>query len=211
MSLKQIYFSLKRLTNFYIFRIQALIEREWLQGGYPFSTRHKHSCYVMSQNRSKNCGTTFTLFLDCVYQLHSQFPCSFEFESHFLILLFEHSYYSQFGTFLGDSEMDRISYNVYTKTTSLWSYVNRPDILNSYLNSMYEPNASVIWPSVAPISLMVWSDLYLRWVIDQNITKDVLMKKHNFINYRKELRSKATRFRKQLLDLYKEYQEIEDE
>lgn len=95
--------------------------------------------------------------LDCIYQLHSQFPCSFEFGTNFLIILFEQSYSSQYGTFLGDCEMEREHINLHKNTTSLWSYLNRPDILTSLLNPIYEPNQSVIWPSVAPISLILWS------------------------------------------------------
>lgn len=75
--------------------IQALIEREWIQAGHPFSLRHAKSCY--STVKSKGQQPTFLLFLDCVYQLHYQFPCSFEFTTNMLILLFEHSYFSQFG------------------------------------------------------------------------------------------------------------------
>jgi myotubularin-related protein 9 len=40
------------------------------------------------------------------------------------------------------------------RTVSLWSYLNRPDVLQSFLNPMYDPNNRVIWPSVAPMSLV---------------------------------------------------------
>lgn len=39
-------------------------------------------------------------------------------------------------------------------TVSLWSHVNRPEILAGFLNWVYEPNKDIIWPSVAPISLV---------------------------------------------------------
>lgn len=74
------------------------MEREWLQAGYPFPIRHRKSCY--SSGRSKTQAPTFLLFLDCVAQIHQQFPCSFEFSTSFLIMLFEHSYCSQFGKFV---------------------------------------------------------------------------------------------------------------
>lgn len=50
----------------------------------------------------------FLLFLDCVWQMLHQFPCSFEFNEHFLVTLFEHAYASQFGTFLGNNENERL-------------------------------------------------------------------------------------------------------
>lgn len=119
-----------------------------------------------SQSRPKTCASTFVLFLDCVHQLHCQFPFSFEFSTQLLILLFEHSFFSSYGTFLGDSESDRTNMKLHTKTTSLWSYLNRPDILKSLLNPIYEPNQGVIWPSVAPISLELWTGrciLQISW------------------------------------------------
>lgn len=143
--------------RFLFYSLEALIEREWIQAGFPFATRHKHSCYTPNHGRAKTSGSTFILFLDCVHQLHSQFPCSFEFGTNLLIILFEHSFSSQYGTFLGDCERERHHIELHTKTTSLWSYLNRQDVLKSLLNPIYEPNKSVIWPSVAPISLVLWS------------------------------------------------------
>ncbi|XP_046668990.1 LOW QUALITY PROTEIN: myotubularin-related protein 9 [Homalodisca vitripennis] len=75
--------------------LQALVEREWLQAGHPFPRRHSHSVY--SPSRSKQNAPTFLLLLDCIVQIQTQFPCSFEFSSSLLMLLFEHSYSSQFG------------------------------------------------------------------------------------------------------------------
>lgn len=129
--------------------LQALIDREWLQAGHPFHTRHNQGCYTSSSARHKTSGCSFTLFLDCVYQIHCQFQCSFEFSTDYLIILFEHSYFSQFGTFLCDSEKDRTKLGVQQKTTSLWSYLNRPEILTTLLNPMYDPNNKVIWPTVS--------------------------------------------------------------
>lgn len=39
------------------------------------------------------------------FQLISQYIHSFEFDESFLIFLFEHAYASEFGSFLGSSEM----------------------------------------------------------------------------------------------------------
>ena len=83
---------------FLIGRFEALIEREWIQGGHPFGTRHSKSCYSPQPQRNNRLHSpTFLLFLDCVHQIYSQFTCSFEFSENFLVFLFEHSYSSQFG------------------------------------------------------------------------------------------------------------------
>ncbi|XP_043918708.1 myotubularin-related protein 9 [Protopterus annectens] len=84
---------------------EALIEREWLQAGHPFQLRCAQSAYSSSKQKAE--APTFMLFLDCVWQIQRQFPCSFEFNELFLIMLFEHSYASQFGTYLGNNEAER--------------------------------------------------------------------------------------------------------
>lgn len=151
--------------------LEALIEREWIQAGFPFTSRHQRSAYATSASSyaaskasggskadaARASGSTFVLFLDCVYQLHCQFPCSFEFDADLLVVLFEHSFASQYGTFLGDSEQERHDLRLKGRTTSLWSYLNRPNVLQTLLNPIYVPNQEVIWPSVAPISLELWS------------------------------------------------------
>nr|CAD7260806.1 unnamed protein product [Timema shepardi] len=222
--------------------MEALVEREWLQAGYPFPLRHNKSAYSTANNgRNKTQAPTFLLFLDCVQQIHQQFPCSFEFSTSFLILLHEHSYYSQYGdwsgpkpsleqglaillragwagservgdnelgTFLGTCESDRTSLKLPQQTVSLWSYLNRPEVLQSFLNPMYDPNNKVIWPSVAPMSLTLWSELFLRWVVDQGPQKEAWVTITTLREKDKELRLKACRLRRQLADLQKEAVEV---
>lgn len=115
------------------------------------------------------------------------------------------------GTFLGNCEADRKDLNLHKMSTSLWSYLNRPDILTSVLNPMYEPNKAAIWPSVAPVSLVLWNELYLRWVIDQTQNKKAMTKMQNLIQNDKNLRSKVIKLRRQLVDLHKEYDALNAE
>lgn len=75
------------------------------QAGHPFQQRCAQSAYANIKPRQE--APVFLLFLDCVWQILRQFPCSFEFSESFLVLLFEHAYASQFGTFLGNSEAER--------------------------------------------------------------------------------------------------------
>lgn len=139
---------------------QALIEREWLQSGHPFSIRCKSGAYLPASHRTREQSPIFLVFLDCVYQIYHQFPCSFEFNENFLILLHEHAHASPFGTFLGNCVKHRKSINLTKKTTSLWSWVNRPENIFKHLNPSYEPNSCVIWPSVAPQSI-VRTEIYI--------------------------------------------------
>ncbi|XP_026323866.1 myotubularin-related protein 9 [Hyposmocoma kahamanoa] len=180
---------------------QALIEREWLQAGHPFGTRHRCSVYGTSQPRA---APTFPLFLDCVRQFLEQFPCSFEYRQSFLITLFEHSYASQFGTFLCDSDQERESRDVYKQTTSIWSWINQPDELTTYINPLYEPTPTVIWPSVAPMSFVLWEELYLRWQIVQRTEQRE--EQYRVIRQREQqLRAQALQLRRELFDLAHQY------
>ena len=75
----------------------------------------------------------FLLFLDCVFQIHTQFPCSFEFSPGLLVVLADHSSSSNFGTFLWDCEKDRRDGRVREQTVSLWSFLNQVEILSQHL------------------------------------------------------------------------------
>jgi len=66
------------------------------------------------------------------------------------------------GTFLGNNEFERQEMKLTESTISFWSYLNRPDVITNFLNPMYEPNKAAIWPSIAPVSLVLWEELYLR-------------------------------------------------
>ncbi|XP_076084101.1 myotubularin-related protein 9-like isoform X2 [Mytilus galloprovincialis] len=181
---------------------EALVEREWLQGGHPFADRCSKSAFAITKQRSES--PIFLLFLDCVWQIWQQFPCSFEFNEEFLVLLFEHTYSSQFGTFLCNNEKERKECKLSSRTVSLWTYLARPEVLQKYLNPMYDPNPRVIWPSVAPQSLVLWSGLYQRSIIDQSKQMEAWQEVSKIREYDKELRSKVTKLRRQLASLERE-------
>ncbi|GFU50483.1 myotubularin-related protein 9 [Nephila pilipes] len=187
---------------------EALIEREFIQAGHPFSTRCQCGAYASINSRSKDQSPTFLMFLDCVYQIHQQFPCSFEFNEQFLVTLFEHAYASQFGTFLGNCDKDRNDWKLSEMTVSLWSMLNRTDVLLTYLNPMYEPNNNVIWPTVAPQSIILWSGMYLRWVIDQKPSNEGWNTIAEIRDREKELQSKASKLRRTLMELQREAADV---
>ncbi|KAK2503884.1 hypothetical protein MC885_020922, partial [Smutsia gigantea] len=178
---------------------EALIEREWLQAGHPFQQRCAQSAYCNSKQRWES--PVFLLFLDCVWQILRQFPCSFEFNESFLIMLFEHAYASQFGTFLGNNESERCRLKLQQKTMSLWSWVNRPSELSKFTNPLFEANNLVIWPSVAPQSLHLWEGVFLRWNRSPKYLDEAYKEMVNIIEYNKELQAKVNILRRQLAEL----------
>ncbi|XP_010581435.1 myotubularin-related protein 9 isoform X1 [Haliaeetus albicilla] len=178
---------------------ESLVVREWLQAGHPFQQRCAQSAY--SNSKQKWEAPVFLLFLDCVWQILRQFPCSFEFNEQFLIMLFEHAYASQFGTFLGNNENERSKLKLPQKTMSLWSWVNRSEELSKFQNPLFEANSLVIWPSVAPQSLQLWEGVFLRWNRPSKFLDEAHEEMINIIKYNKELQAKVNALRRQLAQL----------
>ncbi|MFH4977553.1 hypothetical protein AB6A40_004262 [Gnathostoma spinigerum] len=183
---------------------ESLIEREWIGAGHPFSLRCAHSAYATGLVTGPYESPVFLCFLDCVWQVYQQFPCSFEFTEIFLIFLFEHAYASEFGSFLGCCEREKRQYDIKNQTVSLWSYVNNPEVLKTFVNSLYEPNKSVLWPSVAPQSICFWDRLFLRWVRDWKRANGVKQTTMEWKLKEKELQSKVFVLRRQFLELTKD-------
>ncbi|XP_040984876.1 myotubularin-related protein 9 isoform X3 [Aquila chrysaetos chrysaetos] len=178
---------------------ESLVVREWLQAGHPFQQRCAQSAY--SNSKQKWEAPVFLLFLDCVWQILRQFPCSFEFNEQFLIMLFEHAYASQFGTFLGNNENERSKLKLQQKTMSLWSWVNRSEELSKFQNPLFEANSLVIWPSVAPQSLQLWEGVFLRWNRPSKFLDEAHEEMISIIKYNKELQAKVNALRRQLAQL----------
>ncbi|XP_072265256.1 myotubularin-related protein 9 [Pyxicephalus adspersus] len=170
-----------------------------LQAGHPFQHRCAQSAY--SNSKQKWEAPTFLLFLDCVWQILRQFPCSFQFNERFLVTLFEQAYASQFGTFLCNNEYERSKLKLQQKTLSLWSWMNQPTELHKFTNPLFEANGLVIWPSVAPQSLQLWEGVFLRWNRPTKYLEDAYEEMIHIIEYNKELQVKVNALRRQLAEL----------
>lgn len=103
----------------------------------------------------------FLQFIDCVYQVLTQFPCSFEFNEKLLIDILDELFNCKYGTFLFDCEKEREQNQLRQKTTSFWTYVN----LNkqTYQNPFYLPEPSVLQLSANPQDITFWKNYFLRW------------------------------------------------
>ncbi|CAG2062737.1 unnamed protein product, partial [Timema podura] len=77
-------------------------QKEWVVLGHPFSTRLSHV-----YNPEAEQSFEFLLFLDCCWQLLSQFPSSFQFTETYLTSLWDSTHITIFDTFLFDCERDR--------------------------------------------------------------------------------------------------------
>lgn len=84
---------------------QVLIEKEWLSFGHKFQQRIGHG---NDHHSDADRSPVFLQFIDCVWQISQQFPNAFEFNDFFLITILDHLYSCRFGTFLCNSERERM-------------------------------------------------------------------------------------------------------
>lgn len=138
---------------------QVLCEREWLDFGHKFADRCGHA--VGTDDPNERCPV-FLQWLDCVHQLHSQFPCSFEFSQSYLVKLAQHTYSCLFGTFLCNSAQERSTDRVWERTFSVWQFLKTGGgRQHHFRNYLYVPREQVLWPSCNVRDLVLWSEVYL--------------------------------------------------
>jgi myotubularin-related protein 6/7/8 len=87
---------------------QSLIEKDWLSFGHKFTDR----CGYL-QSDAKETAPVFTQLMDCMWQLQRAYPSAFQFSERLLLHLHDHVYSSQYGTFVGNCEKDRLDLKVY--------------------------------------------------------------------------------------------------
>ncbi|KAI8589235.1 Myotubularin-like phosphatase domain-containing protein, partial [Geranomyces variabilis] len=93
----------------------------------------------------REVSPVFTQFLDCVYQLWTQFPTHFEFSERLLSALHLHVYACQYGNFLFNCERELLTYRVpqtgkdiENATNSVWNHILHGNT-DEYLNPLYVP------------------------------------------------------------------------
>lgn len=134
---------------------RMLVEKEWLSFGHKFGDRCGHG--VGSEETNERCPV-FLQWIDCVHQIHRQFPCSFEFSMSYLIKLAQHVHSCLFGTFLCNTMKERLENSIPDRTFSVWPFVSTA----IYKNPLYQPNRDkVLWPAYNVRDLSFWQDVYL--------------------------------------------------
>lgn len=87
--------------------------------------------------KPKETSPVFHQFLDATYQLLYQHPTRFEFNERFLRRLLYHVYSGQYGTFLYNSEKERVDRGAKEKTRSVWDYFLARR--SQFINPEYDP------------------------------------------------------------------------
>nr|XP_006633804.1 PREDICTED: myotubularin-related protein 5 [Lepisosteus oculatus] len=158
---------------------RLLVEKEWLSFGHRFS--HRGAQTLASQ--SSGFTPVFLQFLDCVHQIHLQFPMEFEFSQYYLKFLAYHYVSNRFRTFLLDSDYERIELGVMYEEKgerksqqvykSVWDYIDR---LNKktpiFFNYMFAPeDGEVLKPYSYISNLKVW-DFYTEETLSEGPSYD---------------------------------------
>uniref|UniRef100_A0A670ZX93 phosphatidylinositol-3,5-bisphosphate 3-phosphatase n=1 Tax=Pseudonaja textilis TaxID=8673 RepID=A0A670ZX93_PSETE len=84
---------------------EVLLEKEWMSFGHRFAMRVGHGD---DDHADADRSPVFLQFIDCVWQMTKQFPAAFEFNELFLINILDHLYSCLFGTFLYNSDHQRV-------------------------------------------------------------------------------------------------------
>lgn len=92
----------------------------------------------------KETSPVFTQFLDCVWQIHRQYPTRFEFNEAWLSTLHRELYECRFGTFIANSERERkqapeAGRRVIVKDTqSVWNYLLSEEHSSAFTNAKFD-------------------------------------------------------------------------
>lgn len=81
---------------------QSLVQKEWVMAGHRFYSRINYH-----RDNDKEEAPVFLLFLDCVWQLWSQYPSLFQLTDDFLLALHDSVHLPLFSTFLANCQRER--------------------------------------------------------------------------------------------------------
>lgn len=174
---------------------EVLVEKEWLSFGHKFQQRVGHGD---DHHSDADRSPVFLQFIDCVWQITQQFPNAFEFNEHFLITILDHLYSCRFGTFLFNSERERVLEKIKDNTVSLWSYTNSN--LDLYRNPLYWANSKqerVLVPIASIRHIKLWKAYYCRWNPSMRTQDPVYQRIRELLKLKEQLENTAQECRRE--------------
>ena len=143
-----------------IYGFVILIEKDWISFGHPFTKRCAHT-----RGELKEYSPIFIQFLDCIWQLTSQFPSHFEFNESLILLIANEVYRCKYGTFISESDKQRSELSLPFRTNSLWEKLYASP--NLYRNPCYDHarsfNIKYLKVQTDRRHLRIWSKLYCQF------------------------------------------------
>uniref|UniRef100_A0A1E1X5I7 phosphatidylinositol-3,5-bisphosphate 3-phosphatase n=1 Tax=Amblyomma aureolatum TaxID=187763 RepID=A0A1E1X5I7_9ACAR len=173
---------------------EVLIEKEWLSFGHKFAQRIGHGD---DKHSDADRSPVFLQFIDCTWQVMNQFKNAFEFNEHFLSTILDHLYSCLFGTFLYNSEQQRVKESVRERTQSLWSLVNSD--IEEYTNPLYAsyPQQQVLFPVASLRRIQLWKGYYCRWNPRMRLQEPLPVRSRELLQLRAQLQRQLEELKKE--------------
>lgn len=150
---------------------ENVVVKEWVAMGHPFAERLGHMRGTSCTNTLLEPAPIFLLFLDCVWQLQSQFPSSFEFSETYLCRVWDCSLISLYDAFVFNSNKDRSKAkqngSVYRRLFDWHDWLSPRD-LELFKNPFYllknKRQEQLLTVDYTIKCLDMWAQCYFRWI-----------------------------------------------